>query len=71
MDVQRRIRQAGASATAEGRRELTRLRREASSLFSELEGGSVQPGTLYPPTPPQRERLERLKSRLNALESGV
>ena len=40
------------------------LLRRARTLQREIMGGGVQPGTLHPPTPPQRERLDRLRQEL-------
>ncbi|MFP4623599.1 MAG: WD40/YVTN/BNR-like repeat-containing protein [Gemmatimonadota bacterium] len=63
--VQQRVRDALTGGTAVGdARPLRTIHSEARRLEGELEGGSVQPGTLYPPTPAQRERLARLKAAL-------
>ncbi|MBW3554726.1 MAG: hypothetical protein KY466_14525, partial [Gemmatimonadetes bacterium] len=65
-DLRRRIMDAAGDAAPALRRELNGLRREASRLFGELDGGSVQPGTLFPPTPQQRQRLASLRARVDA-----
>lgn len=66
-DVQRRAGAAAESADADRRRELASLRRDAGRLFGEFEGGSVQPGTMFPPTTQQRERLAAIQARLTEL----
>lgn len=67
-DVERRAGQAADSAATPGdRRDLNAVRRAAGRLFGELEGGNVQPGTLFPPTTQQRDRLETLEQRLHEL----
>ncbi len=71
MDIQRRA--AAAATTRDGdaaRAALGRVRREAAALFREVDGGGVQPGTLYPATAGQQRRLERLRARLAELEGG-
>jgi hypothetical protein len=65
-----RARAHSEPAPDSARSELERIDRDARSLERELEGGSVQPGTLYPPTPAQRERLEALEARLTDLTDG-
>ncbi len=73
MELQRQAAAAAAArpAGADGRADLARVRREAGALFREMEGGGVQPGTLYPPTPEQRRRLESLRERLTEANAGA
>ncbi|HUG40790.1 MAG TPA: hypothetical protein VMM12_09905 [Longimicrobiales bacterium] len=67
-ELQRRASAAMDGAAPRVRRDLGTLRRDASRLFGELDGGSVQPGTLFPPTRQQRDRLAALQARLDGLE---
>ena len=55
---------------AQNRAELGRLDRRLNGLFGDLEAGGVRSGTLYPPTKQQREELERVKARAEALIGG-
>ena len=66
----RSVRRAIAAAREAGDGDddaLDRLDRRARRLAGELTGGSVQQGTLHPPTPPQREALATIRAELEAL----
>ena len=64
--LQRRAEEAGAAGRVGD--DISGIRRGAAALFRELEGGSVQPGTLYPPTPEQRRRLDALRTRFEQIQ---
>ncbi|MFO7893610.1 MAG: hypothetical protein R6U63_07750 [Longimicrobiales bacterium] len=66
----RSLRKAIASAREAGDvdlQALSRLDRRARRLSGALMGGGVQQGTLYPPTPPQREALAAIRADFEAL----
>ncbi len=70
MTLERQAEQAAERAGADQRRDLALVRRGARTLQSQLDGGSVQPGTLYPPTPEQCDRFDELRARLLELLGG-
>jgi hypothetical protein len=50
--------------------DLCRIRRDAEQLYGALDGGEVQPGSLYPPTAEHLGRKAALEARLaRVLES--
>ena len=65
-ELRRRIGSLLEGTEPGARAALAHLRFRALALFRELDGGEVQPGTLYPPTPGQRRRLEEIREALDA-----
>jgi len=57
--------QAGPPNTPEGR--VRRVARTVNGIFGDLNGGEVRPGTLYPPTRPQRDAVEAARLELAAI----
>ncbi len=71
LDVLELQTRAGAAIRQDvDRSALRAVQREAGRLESEIQGRSPRPGTLYPPTPAQRDRLERARARLDELLGG-